>query len=580
MSRLIPSVLSHASRFACLALLLAGCHQEVSKLADDPTPTPTVPTGGTDLVVAFEGQPQVTGNSIHFVLKVSNIGLPMPGEAKVGIKAFLIRQEDYATKIAGQGIVLETVVPTMQLASQGSTVVDLVQALPVVPEGKYFLGATINTMASLYAPPESWDDEGDPNPQPTAADPVKEDYKAQLNNVTASMADLGAVSNAVAIERHGKYDLYHEVENATIRLQSGTASHSSRNILRVMEGADELPDESNWDTEISARFLFIDLAAGKLSLGGYTKRSVDKIWTAISFGHERDLAGRDIHVDYYSNDPIVSNLAPGAYVLGVLMNVNDAFKLDSYPENNLDLTYMSLSAESVMKVQKEVWIPATSPSKRLRASISDRADLHQWSFDVPNKPAWLDVVALPANPYSYGLKVTGDSAAAPLGLTEIPITIIATKDGVVTKATSTVKFYKNSGPVLQLAGVPEEPAGLGAVGGHIDDVAGTKVLIFGVTVKSAGTDRLFYSATSSQLQIVANGSGTLESGTSTVIGFRIPLLGFAIPAGHDKPSVNVSFNIESNAGSYPVDFSICFDPTNFSALDVNCSGGNGGDDDR
>lgn len=588
------------NRLLPLFMFLAACTKSPlskSGLSED-SGAPATP----DLTVAFEGAPQISGGRIHFSLRIANIGAPMAQAGEVRSKAFLIKKDNYAAKLAGQGIVLESIVSNFQLAAEQSTVVEVDQLLPNIPQGSYYLGATTNTLASSYRDADSEDTSAPAAP----TDPVKESYKAQLNNVTENLADLGEISNVSAVARTGKYDLYHEVENATIRLQSGNASHSSRNILRNMEGEDAIPDESEWDSDISARFVFIDLEKGKMFLGAYTSGNVDKVWTAISFNHEHDLQGRDIHVDYYSNSPNVSALAPGAYVLGVLMNVSDAFKLDSYPENNLDLTYMNLTSQSLLKQPEELWVSATEASAVLGASLADRSDQNVWTFEAPEKPEWITLTpstsgggfirpfeAAPFRPrggnYRFNLRVSADASLAPVGLTEFKVKITATRGDVVVSGVTSVKFFKNSGPVLQFVGLPANigdtgVTSLGNLGGSIEDISGTKVMHFKVGVKSAGTDHLFYSATSENLQIEANAHGDLAPSESSMISFKIPLLGFRIPANSAKPRISVYFTVQSNAGEQGQSFDICFDPAATQVLPIDCSedsnGDNGDDGDR
>src|SRR5690606_35629054 len=84
----------------------------------------------------------------QFQLKFSNTGASMDKAIDVSSKALLVPRGDYARKLVGQGIVLDTIVSPLHLATGEETIVDVTATLPNVPEGEYYLGATTNTRYS------------------------------------------------------------------------------------------------------------------------------------------------------------------------------------------------------------------------------------------------------------------------------------------------------------------------------------------------------------------------------------------------------------------------------------------------
>ena len=267
-------------------------------------------------------------------------------------------------------------------------------------------------------------------------------------------------------------------------MDAGTASHSSRNILRVLEGEDKVPPKEEWDETISARFVFANLENGTLSMGAYTRSDIDKVWYAISWQKEGDAAGHNIYVDYYSNSPGIAHLDTGKYVMGVLHNVSDAFKLDSIPENNLDLTFMDLQAQKVIRMEDEVWMSINDGEQhKIRRSIM--AARHARSGSTNRTPRARSRVTKKTK-WSYNLTVKASASDVDVGMHEIPVKVTATRDGKTFETTSTLMIFKNGGPVIEVTGLPEnEKLRLDSPGVTVTDEDGVKTFYYDMQVKNA-----------------------------------------------------------------------------------------------
>jgi hypothetical protein len=552
-------------------VLLSACQlgKPTSGLLDD-TPAPSTP----DLTVTLGSAATVANGKVKASLTFKNLGLAMPGEVPVRTKLVLFPKADYAQRLVGTGLVLETVVTPLNLGAGQSVTVEVEKDLPNMPSNTYFLGATTNTDATTV-PQDTEDDDGNPIPADTTGRLV-ESYAAQMNNAAPDLVDLGVVENIVQEEpgSRGKYDLAHEVGGGTISFDGGTASHSSRNILRVMDGGEAvLPPRAQWAKTVSARFLFADLEHGKLSMGGYTSYSIDKVWTGIAWQPEADAAGHPIYVDYYGNAPTITHLAPGSYVMGVLMNVNDQFEIDSYPENNLDLTYMNLTAPVVIGMQDEVWISANENGQgQLRANINDATQGATWSYEVTTPPAWLQISEKLTDWY-YAVKFKADAAEVPLGMTELAVTVKATRDGQVYTRTGSVKIFKNGGPVLQILGYDDtegQVIRLDSEGVTVTEDAGVKTLHYDVKIKNAGTETLYYSVSeaSTGMRVAVPESRVLQPGQAATLAVSFVMVGIAIPREGESSNTYMSFSLMSNGGQRYVS----------ATLELGVPGGGGGGD--
>ncbi len=548
--------------FSTLALSACSNGSPVAKLLDqtgegDAAAAPAKP----DLTVSFVDAATVADGKIAFTLEFKNNGAAFPAEYAVKSKALLFPKADYAKRLVGTGIVLETIETTLNLGAGESKTVVVEKALPNTPKSGYFLGVTTNTDSSAFPSEEdgsNGDDDDDddvlpvPPDAPAVAAHLVESYEGQLNNVTAKLLDLGEIELLIPETGvRGKYDLYHEVQNAAISMDSGTASHSSRNILRVMEGEDAVPPKADWDETISARFLFADLDAGTLSMGAYTRSEVDKVWTAISWNKEGDAAGHNIHVDYYSNSPGIAHLDTGKYVLGVLMNANDRFKIDAYPENNLDLTFMDLQEQKVIRMEDEVWMSINDGEQQsVSGSINGRGDMHDWSYSIENAPAWLKITAK-ATKWSYNLTIKASASDVTIGMHEIPVKVLATKDGKTFESITNLMIYKNGGPVLEVIGLPEnEKIRLDSPGVTVADEDGVKTLYYDFQVKNAGNEDLFYSTKneSAALKLITTGSKKLAPGEGQSIRIKMTLVGTPIPRADGTTRTYFGFQMNSNGG--------------------------------
>lgn len=319
-----------------------------------------------DLTIALSGTPTIqnsaSGRSITFGVTYRNLGDALNG-VSVRSKAFLVSAtHDYDNQPGLKGIVLPPFDQALTLATNESVTRQITLVLPTVASDRYLLGAVTDTQFVL-----------------------NESFQNAFNNTAPDMIDVGTVSNSVVETRDliNGIDLYHEV-NSKLDLRNGRASHRSRMIARGnLDGV-------NWRTTIFARFLAIDVANKKLYMSAYNEGSVDKLWSAISWNPEADIQGRRITVDYYGNNPFTSNLRPGRYLLGVLLNSRDQLP-EAFPENNLDLTSFTLNSPAVYQ-NPEIWMVAdnVSPLPQQTLMLTSTADLSRGNhtFTAGTLPNW------------------------------------------------------------------------------------------------------------------------------------------------------------------------------------------------
>jgi hypothetical protein len=465
-----------------------------------------------DITVEFASEAVVRDGEIEFQVTFKNIGSDMDTEVTMFSKAFLVPLRKLDRDIVGQGLVLAPIETKINLKNQESKTVTVVRDLPSMSANEYFLGVTVNSRAAVMKEGEY----------------VTETTEAQLNNVTEQMLNLGALPARSAAVLSGKYDLYHEVLNATIQLSGNTAMHRSRNILRVMEGADEIPSTDLWDNDISARFLYFRPADGKAFIGQYASQVVDKIWGAISWQQEFDTSGRNIHVDYYSNAPKIDQLAPGNYVLGVLMNVTDGFTLDSYPQNNLDLTAFDLSGRRVLGVSEEVMFDISlSYSHALTADVLGGEEGYSWTYEIENKPEWL-AVTNSVGDNGFQLSFTID-AQVPPGIYRVPLTIQASKGERVIREETTLVFTKNDGPLGRClnSGDVLRPTDSNVT---LLDRDGIRWMTVEMLIENIGSRDLYYSVYQTIAKVETPSVRLIHPGAQHSLRVSVPLVGVPLPA--------------------------------------------------
>ena len=534
-----------------------------------------------DVVAEFVNSARIENGVVNFAIKLTNCGASMDEVYTMFSKPVLVPKKNYAAQLVGQGLVLETFPVDLNLAHGQSVNVVVDANMPNIPAGDYFLAVTINTKAAPI--PTVGEGEGfafNLNPmlmqkkldqfsltsalqaykRPVIRSQkvtlkyannefVPETIAAQINNVTERMLDLGSLESYVGRQWTGKYDLYHEVVNAKFNFGTNTAMHGSRNILRIMEGQDQIPDPATWETTVSARFLFFSLEQGTAHLGPYTSQSIDKVWTAISWSPEVDRAGRNIHVDYYSNAPYVNHLTPGRYVLGVLMNVTDRFTLDSFPENNLDLTYVEVPQVGNLNVSKEVWLNLGSEtSTSLWASVNKPIDNQSWSIEVANKPEWLNITE---SKYDYGYVVEFSVAdTSPHGVFDFNVTVSAVVDGVRQSVPSKLKIIKPSGPIVRWYGTgndsilkPDSP------GVRLEDRDGVRYLHIKFELANVGNLPMIYQF-EPHTGVVFNTPAVrvVNPGDRHEITTTVPLVGISLPREGNPRSLGLSASVLTNSG--------------------------------
>ncbi len=497
-------------------------------------------------------------------------------------KPVLVPKQNFASQLVGQGIVLQTFPMDLNLAHGQSVDVSVQVDMPNIAAGAYFLAVTINTKA---APIPVVDNGGEnfthlfpkvhlANTMHPSLDSTFQIYKrpvaytqkftykyasnefvpetisAQTNNVTERMMDLGFLNASSNRQWSGKYDLYHEVVNARFNFGSNVAMHGSRNILRIMEGDDEIPDPSTWETTISARFLFFSLEHGTAHLGPYTAQSIDKVWTAISWSPEVDRSSRNIHVDYYSNAPFFNHLTPGRYVLGVLMNVTDRFTLDSYPENNLDLTHIDIPAAGAISATKDVWLNlGQETSTTLWASVNKPMDMNTWELEVLNKPEWLTVSEAK---YDYGFVGTFTVAdTAPHGIFDFDVIVSATVEGVRHTTQSKLKVLKPSGSIARFYGIGNDqiltPSSPGV---RLEDINGVRYVHITFELGNVGNLPLVYNIQSYGGAVFNTPEVTvINPGDRHSITTSLPLVGISLPRPQNTRAFGLAANLMTNTGS-------------------------------
>ena len=238
--------------------------------------------------------------------------------------------------------------------------------------------------------------------------------------------------------------------------------------------------------------------------------------------------------------------------MGVLMNVNDQFAYDSYPDNNLDLTYMNLESQKVIRLQDEVWMSVNNDqSTSVSASINDRGDQHEWSYAIENQPAWLKVTES-TNLYSYNLQFDVEALNVPVGMNQITVKLTAKKDGQTFESSTLLYIFKNSGPVLNVVGLPADNLiRLDSPNVSVTEENGVKTLHYQITVQNAGTEPLYYSPKrdTASLQIEAPGPTVIAPGQSQTLKLSMTLVGIPIPRDNDSTRTYFGLELNSNGGN-------------------------------
>ena len=92
----------------------------------------------------------VADGKVTFTLEFKNNGAAFPAEYNVKSKALLFPKADYAKKLVGKGVVLQTIETTLNLGAGESKTVVVEKALPNMPKAGYLLGVTTNTDSSAF----------------------------------------------------------------------------------------------------------------------------------------------------------------------------------------------------------------------------------------------------------------------------------------------------------------------------------------------------------------------------------------------------------------------------------------------
>lgn len=312
-------------RFASTAALSLSAAMMSSTLVAQTSP---------DVVIAIEGTPTVTMENgvqhLDFNLRFTNNGTPVNATLKT--KALLFPINDYEANPGVKGVVLPVFDVAVNLPTGGSLVHPLHLALPVVPSHDYLLGAVTDLLQVSG-----------------------ETFEAAMNNATPDLVEIGHLENQIVNDTrdpiHG-IDVYHEV-HSKFDLRNGRATHRSRMIMRGDRNT--VP----WNNTIWARFMTADIDNRTLKMNAYSGQTIDKYWGAISWNAEHDVAGRAIQVDYYTNAPSITT-GPGKHVMAILLNSRDLLP-EPYPENNLDLTAMTISTPA-LQGGNQIWLVSNGTS--------------------------------------------------------------------------------------------------------------------------------------------------------------------------------------------------------------------------
>lgn len=498
-----------------------------------------------DVVAAFDSKAIIDKGMVQFKLKVTNCGADMDEPYTMHSKAFLVPNLDYSRRLAGQGLVLDSFASVLHLRRNQSTVLDVKRPLPTITAGKYFLAATINTRAAPIPRPERG------KKRPIVADEfVPETSSAQLNNITHQMLDIGMLAAHEGARRSGKYDLYHEVTNASFNFGANTAMHGSRNILRIMEGDDQIPPRETWENTISARFIFMNMEKGTAYLGAYTNQEIDKVWTSISWRPELDAKGRNIQVDYYHNAPRIDHLEAGDYLLGVLLNVTDRFTLDSYPENNLDLTYIKVPPTGKLSMDQEVWLDLGHELTAAAAvSVLTPVKPETWKYEIEGQPDWLKTKPQPSD---YGLNIELSAKDdAPLGIYKFKLKVSVPIAGKEQTISSTLVVIKPDGPILKWIGVgddiiltPQSP------NVRLEDRDGIRYLTINFALANTGSKSLLYRFSSPNgFTFETPENRVVAAGTQHPVRVTVPLVGLALPRASGDQFSTLFSVVTTNVGA-------------------------------
>ena len=480
-----------------------------------------------DLTISLSGVPTVSTQGqdkiINFTVNYTNLGDAI--NTTVRSKAFLIDQNhDYVNVPGLKGIVLPPFDEVLNLAANETSSRQIHLVLPTVAAANYILGAVTDTQSILNEP-----------------------FDKAMNNTAPDMLSVGQISNTVAETRDlvQAVDIYHEV-HTRFDLRNGRASHRSRMVFRGNR------DSVSWSNSIYARFLAVDVPGKKLYMSAYNQGTIDKFWSGISWNNEFDKQGRPIYVDYYTNQPLISHLKPGKYLMGPLMNVRDVLP-EAFPENNLDLTAFNLNAP-VIYSNPEIWLVADNVAQLPTQTLSfmSPVDLSagQRSYFTSGLPTWLSMTANTGiltssssvinsvltpvgNPaqgeYSATLRMSEVDANAPATLVPVHLFVNGTGHAGLSLSSTSVSFTSQQG-------IDPEPTT--------------------ITITNTGTETLKFSLSQQEMWLFLSPSaGQVAPGASVAVQVR------AIQYGLRPSSFNSAVTVYSNASNTPTNVSVGYSIT-------------------
>jgi hypothetical protein len=328
--------------------------------------------GPVQVVETTAGQPK----KLSFQFKVKNLGASDVAAQDLRLKPFVLPNINRAySDDSADGLVLKVQdVVGFTVPAGGEAVVQYEQELPLMPLNNYLLAVIVNSNRKIeeMLPPLN--------------------FPAIKNNVVG-LVDIGSVENGISPVLSGDFDFYSEM-SGPFRVMNGGVSHSLRTIVRgPTEQYPRYEIEGRRDEDLWASFMLADIANKTVAVLPYRSEDSDwdKAWYAIGYWDEADLRGERIHVDYYSQAPLIAGIAPGSYKFLTLMNLKDQVTGEIDPYNNLDVKPVDIKALHLQGGRSEVWLvnqvgqPENVQTLNLRNPyrLSSTATLQWQATEVP-----------------------------------------------------------------------------------------------------------------------------------------------------------------------------------------------------
>ena len=212
-----------------------------------------------------------------------------------------------------------------------------------------------------------------------------------LNNLT-DLVKMGTVEVLSAPANEGKFNITASFDGELDPTEGGIGD-SLRTIIHG--DSDAFPGEGGDDTDLWARFLLIDRAAGKVHTAPYVRYGgeavatckgyqVDKGWFAIGYSSEYDADGNPIYIDYYYQSPCFEDLNPGNYLFVEIINSRDLVKESDF-HDNLNILPVEIKAINIEKSNTEIWFASEDLTQVLSQDVNIHASYAKsvnWNLNI------------------------------------------------------------------------------------------------------------------------------------------------------------------------------------------------------